>query len=275
MRILVTNDDGVHARGLAAAELIARQLARETQGEVWVVAPQEEQSGASRSLSLAAPLRVRELGARRFAVRGTPADCVIMAVCELMPRRPDIIISGVNRGQNVADDITYSGTIAAAMEGAVLGIPSFALSQCYLPEHADAVPWQVAEAHGAAVIRAMLRAHGPDCLLFNVNFPDCAVEEVAGPAITRQGKRDVQQLLVETRMDPRRQPYYWISFRRGVNSPPVDSDLFAIFNRRISVTPLKMNLTDEQARVRLCRALEESGAGEDGLSTIGKPRSSA
>ena len=266
MRILVTNDDGIHAPGLAVAEEIARELAEEA--DIWVVAPEAEQSGASRSLSLASPIRLQQAGERRFAVRGTPADCVIMAVRHLMPRPPDIILSGVNRGQNVADDITYSGTIAAAMEGAVLGIPSFALSQCYAPEHADAIPWQVARAHGAATIRAILcardaaraeaenaeEAPAPDaCALFNVNFPDCDPDAVRGLSITRQGRRDVQQLLVEERTDLRGHPYYWLAFRREVNSPPPDTDLYAIFNRLISVTPLMMNLTDEAARARLRR----------------------
>ena len=270
MRILVTNDDGIHAPGLAVAEDIARELAGETgnetgDAEVWVVAPEAEQSGASRSLSLASPIRLQQVGEHRFAVRGTPADCVIMAVRHLMPQPPDIILSGVNRGQNVADDITYSGTIAAAMEGAVLGIPSFALSQCYAPEHADAIPWQVARAHGAQTIRAILHARAaaraeaddapmPDAYaLFNVNFPDCAPDTVRGLRITRQGRRDVQQLLVEERTDLRGHPYYWLAFRREVNSPPPDTDLYAIFNRLISVTPLMMNLTDEAARARLRR----------------------
>ena len=266
MRILVTNDDGIHAPGLRVAEEIARELASETgEAEIWVVAPEAEQSGASRSLSLASPIRMQQVGERRFAVRGTPADCVIMAVRHLMPQPPDIILSGVNRGQNVADDITYSGTIAAAMEGAVLGIPSFALSQCYAPEHANAIPWQVARVHGARTIRAILRARekaraeagappAPDtCALFNVNFPDCAPDAVRGLSITRQGRRDVQQLLVEERTDLRGHPYYWLAFRRKVNSPPPDTDLYAIFNRLISVTPLMMNLTDETARARLQR----------------------
>ena len=261
MRILVTNDDGIHAEGLEVAEHIARELAPD--GEVWVVAPQEEQSGASRSLSLASPIRLQRAGDRRYAVRGTPADCVILAVCRLMPHRPDIVISGVNRGQNVADDLTYSGTIAAAMEGAVLGIPSFALSQCYAPEHADAIPWQVARAHGATAIRLVLEARErartdgeprpePDaCALFNINFPDCDPGELAGFRITRQGRRAVNQLMVEERTDPRGRPYYWLGFRRQVNNPHPGTDLFAIFNRLVSITPLKMNLTDEEARTRL------------------------
>ena len=262
MRILVTNDDGIHAAGLTVAEGIARELAGDD-GEVWVIAPEAEQSGASRSLSLASPIRLRQTGERRFAVRGTPADCVIMGLCHLLPQPPDIIISGVNRGQNIADDITYSGTIAAAMEGAVLGIPSFALSQCYAPEHAEAIPWAVARAHGAATIRAVLNALDDEtgARLFNINFPDCTPEQVQGPRITRQGRRDVQQILVDARTDPRGHPYYWLSFRRKVNNPAEDTDLYCIFNKTISITPLKMNLTDEAAFAYLAARLGNAASG--------------
>ena len=254
MRILVTNDDGIHAEGLRAAEAIARDLAGED-GEVWVVAPHDEQSGASRSLSLSMPIRLHAIAARRFAVRGTPADCVIMAVRHLMNEPPDLILSGVNRGQNLADDITYSGTIAAAMEGAQLGIPAFALSQCYGIERKEA-PFEVATHHGAAVIRAVMEACRSTGVLFNINFPDCAPEQVAGISLCRQGKRDINELIVEERIDLRRRPYYWLGFRRGVERPPEDTDLYAITHRLIAVTPLQMNLTHEQVLKTLRRALD-------------------
>ncbi len=254
MRILVTNDDGIHAEGLKAAESIARQLS----DDVWVVAPQEEQSGASRSLSLTMPIRLEEAGPRRFAVRGTPADCVIMAVCHIMPNRPDIVISGVNRGQNLADDVTYSGTIAAAMEGAVLGIPAFALSQCYGIEDLRGVPFEVAEAYGAEVIRRVLEADCPDCRLYNINFPDCRPQQVRGIAVTEQGKRDINQLIVERRIDLRRRDYYWIGFRREAGNPPQGTDLHAIANRMVSVTPLHMNLTRRETLAVLRAGLDGS-----------------
>jgi 5'-nucleotidase len=248
MRILVTNDDGIYAPGLRAAESIARQLS----DDVWIVAPQDEHSGASRSLSLSNPIRLREMDEKRFAVRGTPADCVIMATCHIMPQMPDIIISGVNSGQNIADDITYSGTVAAAMEGAVLDIPSFALSQCYGIEHMDGIPWRVARAHGASVIGAILKAGGGGgCRLFNINFPDCAPEDVRGLAVTEQGKRDVNQLIVERRTDLRRRPYYWLGFCREAGAPPEGTDLHAIENRLISVTPLHLNLTRRKSLAAL------------------------
>jgi len=247
MRILVTNDDGIYAPGLRAAETIARQLS----DDVWIVAPQDEHSGASRSLSLSNPIRLREMDEKRFAVRGTPADCVIMATCHIMPEMPDIIISGVNSGQNIADDITYSGTVAAAMEGAVLDIPSFALSQCYGIEHMDGIPWRVARTHGAATIRAILEAAHDGGRLFNINFPDCAPQDVRGLAVTEQGKRDVNQLIVEQRTDLRRRPYYWLGFRREAGAPPKGTDLHAIKNRLISVTPLHLNLTRRESLAAL------------------------
>src|SRR5580658_7485401 len=138
MRILVTNDDGIHAPGLVAAEKIARALC----GDVWVVAPETEQSGASHSLTLALPLRLREIDSRRFAVSGTPTDCVMMAIAELMTdSRPTLVLSGVNRGANLADDVTYSGTIAGAMEGTALGVPSIALSQAFGMSEGREVDW--------------------------------------------------------------------------------------------------------------------------------------
>ena len=253
MRILVTNDDGIHAEGLKAAEEIARQMS----ADVWVVAPQEEQSGASRSLSLTMPIRLAEAGERRFAVRGTPADCVIMALRHIMDAPPDIVLSGVNRGQNLADDITYSGTIAAAMEGAVLGIPSFALSQCYGIENHERVPFEVAVAHGAKAVERALAAAGDGCSLFNINFPDCAPEQVRGMRATAQGRRDINELIVERRVDLRRRPYYWLGFRRRADHPPRDSDLHAVSHRLISITPLHMNLTRKESLSALAAALDK------------------
>ncbi len=142
MRILITNDDGIHAPGLSVLERIAAKLS----DDVLVVAPEYDQSGVAHSLSLNDPLRLRKISERRFAVKGTPTDCIIMGVRSIMQgERPDLVLSGVNRGQNIADDITYSGTVAGAMEGTMLGIPSIALSQCYGPEGHDAMHWDCAE----------------------------------------------------------------------------------------------------------------------------------
>src|SRR5215212_8232324 len=171
MRILCTNDDGIHALGLAALERSARALS----DDVWVVAPETDQSGVSHSLSLNDPLRLRAIAERRFAVRGTPTDCVIMGVRHILfENRPDLILSGVNRGQNVAEDVSYSGTIAGAIEGTILGIPSIALSQAYGPGGRTAVKWPCAERHAPRVIRRILGLGMPRGTLVNVNFPDCA-----------------------------------------------------------------------------------------------------
>src|SRR5271155_2385146 len=162
MRILITNDDGIHAPGLKAAETIARALT----DDVWIVAPESEQSGASHSLTISAPLRMRQGEEKRFAVSGTPTDCVLMAMAELFKdARPDLVLSGVNRGANIADDVTYSGTIAGAMEGCVLGIPSIALSQAYGFEDRTEVPWECGEKQGPALIERLVKAGWPDGVL--------------------------------------------------------------------------------------------------------------
>ena len=252
MRILVTNDDGITSAGLEVLETIAHQLS----GDVWTVAPETEQSGASRSISLSDPLRLRELGGNRFAVKGSPADCVLMATRKIMPDTPDLVLSGVNRGQNIADDVTYSGTIAAAMEGTALGIKSIALSQAYGIESGRNVPWEVASEHGAAIVEKLYELNlGPEVLL-NVNFPDCRPEQVEGTSVTRQGKRDQNLMLVDERTDARGRNYYWLGFRRELSNPADGTDLKAVYNRRISVTPLHMNLTQLEAMEALRSAIE-------------------
>ncbi len=174
MRILVTNDDGIHAPGLQVCEAIARALS----DDVWVVAPETDQSGVAHSLSLNDPLRLREVGPRHFAVKGTPTDCVIMGVRHILKDgRPDLVLSGVNRGQNIAEDVTYSGTVAGAIEATLLGIPAFALSQAYGPETRNAVHWGCAEALAPDVIRRVMGEGVPDGVLVNVNFPNCAPQD--------------------------------------------------------------------------------------------------
>ncbi len=248
MRILVTNDDGIHAPGLAVAEKIARTLT----DDVWVVAPETEQSGASHSLTLSLPLRLREAGPKRFAVTGTPTDCVMIALAEVMKDgKPDLVLSGVNRGSNLADDVTYSGTIAGAMEGTALGIPSIALSQTYDFETGYHVSWSCAEAHGPGVVKRLVETGWPEDVLMNVNFPACEPGEVAGIAATCQGKRDMQTAKMERRMDLRNNPYFWIGFRRVKSHPVAGSDLAAIYEKRISVTPLHLNLTEHAVLERL------------------------
>jgi 5'-nucleotidase len=242
MRILITNDDGIHAPGLKILEAIAAGLS----DDVWVVAPETDQSGVSHSLSLNDPLRLREVSERRFAVKGTPTDCVIMAVRHVFKEvRPDLVLSGVNRGQNVAEDVTYSGTVAGAMEGTILGVPAIALSQAYGPGGRNAIKWQCAEHHAPKVIRKILAEGIPPSILVNVNFPDCDPGEVRGTAIVAQGQRSQELLRIDERVDGRGNPYFWIAFARGKHIPANGTDLWAIADKRIAITPLRLDLTDE------------------------------
>jgi 5'-nucleotidase len=246
MRILVTNDDGIHAPGLAICEAIARSLS----DDVWIVAPETDQSGVAHSLSLNDPLRLRQSGPQRFAVRGTPTDCVIMAVRHVLDRKPDLILSGVNRGQNVAEDVTYSGTVAAAIEGTILGVPSIAMSQCYGPDSVKALHWNCAETLAPDIIRKVLKEGIPPNILVNINFPNCKPEDVKGTSVSVQGQRQQDLLRIDERFDGRGNPYYWIAFARGKSVPGHGTDLEAIAAHRVSVTPLRLDLTDEPTLTR-------------------------
>jgi 5'-nucleotidase len=239
MRILLTNDDGIHAPGLAVLERIARTLS----DDVWVVAPETDQSGFSHSLSISEPLRMRQLDDRHFAVRGTPTDCVIMGVRKVMPEAPDLILSGVNSGANLADDVTYSGTVAGAMEGTLLGIRSIALSQGYtFANDGRVVPWETVEAHAPALLKKLIAIDLPQGVLLNVNFPNCQPDEVKGQQVTRQGKL-VYGISLDERQDGRGLPYYWIRFGREHSDMPDGTDIHTLRNDRISITPLKLDLT--------------------------------
>ena len=249
MRILITNDDGIHAPGLEACETIARALS----DEVWIVAPETDQSGVSHSLSLNDPLRLREVADKHFAVKGTPTDCVIMGARHLMKEMPDLVLSGVNRGRNAAEDVTYSGTVAGAMEGTVLGIPSFALSQAY----AFSQPARSAlgdrdqpsrPISSAACSRPACRATCWSTSIFPIARP------TKSPALpwSTQGKRDQELLRIEARHDGRGNPYYWIAFGRGgIAGAAHGSDLSALNEKRIAVTPLRLDLTDEPFMTKL------------------------
>lgn len=251
MRILITNDDGVNAEGLIVLEKIARAIS----DDVWVIAPESDQSGVGHSLSLSDPLRLRKIADKRYAVRGTPTDCVLMGVRHVMrDTRPDLVLSGVNKGHNVAEDVIYSGTIAAAMEGCMLGIQSIALSQSFMPGMREDAPWDCAASHGEAVVRKVL-ALGMDAdTLVNINFPPCSAAEVTGVAVTAQGRRDPGLLDVEQRADGRMIPYYWLTFRKTPSTPGNGTDLKALYDRKISVTPLRINMTDEPLMTRYAQA---------------------
>jgi 5'-nucleotidase len=256
MRILVTNDDGIHSPGLAVAEQIARSLS----DDVWVVAPENEQSGASHSLTLTSPLRLRILEERRYAVSGTPTDCVMMACLHILKDQPpDLILSGVNWGSNLADDVTYSGTIAGAMEGCALNIPSIALSQCYDEVDRHAIDWSPAKVHGVDVVKSLVKAGWPAGTLINVNFPACPADLVKGAKVVPQGKYDLQSTEIEERTDARQRAYYWIGLRRRKATPPPDSDVGAVYGNYIAVTPLHLNLTEWGVLEKMRMALGKFG----------------
>jgi len=251
MRILLTNDDGVHAEGLASLERIARSLS----DDVWIVAPEYDQSGYAHSLSLSEPLRLRRVGEKHFALRGTPTDCVIMGVRKLMPEPPDLILSGVNSGANLADDVTYSGTVAGALEGAMLGIRSIALSQAYTVQDEDrVVPYETCETLAPALLKKLIKTDVPDGVLLNVNFPNCAPDKVAGTRVTAQG-RLAHSLWIDERRDGRGLPYYWLRFGREPAELVEGTDFHAIRNNFVSVTPLQLDLTAHRLRDRLSEAL--------------------
>lgn len=240
MRILLTNDDGIHADGLEALERIAAQLS----DDVWVCAPEYEQSGASRALTLAEPIRVRRLSDRRFATTGTPTDCVMLAITELVKgAKPDLVLSGVNRGANLAEDVTMSGTVAGAIEGMAMGVPSIALSQMGFYE--PGTSFEPAETHAPGIIRRLLEVGWPNDVILNINFPNGLAGEIKEVEVTRQGFRDFHIRHAEQRTDLRGRDYYWVGFRQERSSPPEGTDLRALYDGRISVTPLHIDLTHQ------------------------------
>lgn len=249
MRILLTNDDGVNAAGLRLLETVARNLS----DDVWVVAPTEEQSGAGHSLTLTRPLRLRKLGEKRFCVTGTPTDSVMMAIAHIMKDNPpDLVLSGINRGANLGEDVTYSGTVSAAMEGALAGIRSIALSQSYAREGmGDTVPFAAAEAWAERVLRPLLDAPMEPRTLINANFPALPPQAVKGIRVTQQGIRDYGRLRIEERTDPRGYPYFWFSLGSMVETPSHSTDLEAVADGYVSVTPLHLDLTHGASLPRL------------------------
>ncbi|MDZ7587979.1 MAG: 5'/3'-nucleotidase SurE [Parasphingorhabdus sp.] len=241
MRILLTNDDGYDAPGMA----VLRNIAAELSDDIWVVAPSEEQSGAGHSLTLTRPLRIRQRGERQFAVDGTPTDAVMMAVARLMvDSPPDLILSGVNRGANLAEDVTYSGTVSAAMEGALAGIASIALSQCFTREDAGhEVRFDAAAAWGARVLAPLIAQPQDHRTLVNINFPAVAADAVQGVRVVAQGFRDYGRLQIISNRDPRGFEYHWFGLGPMVETPAHATDLEAVAEGYVAVTPLQLDLT--------------------------------
>ena len=248
-RILITNDDGIEAPGLRILERIAAELAH----EVWVVAPEHDQSGVSHAVSLHHPVRVSERGIRRYAITGTPGDCAVMGVAHLMPEAPQLLLSGVNRGANLGLETVFSGTVGGAMTGMLLGVPSIALSQAWT-DRAN-VRWDTAAALGADVVRQLLAMGWSGATCLNINFPDLPANEAGPLTLARQGPGLIQGLQVETRTDPRAFSYHWISFRRAPRDQCPESDVDALAAGRIVVTPLRYDRTDEEAYAVLAKVL--------------------
>ncbi len=252
LRVVLSNDDGVNAPGMKVLERVAKTIS----DDVWVVAPASEQSGASHSLSLHDPLRLHQLSKRRFAVQGTPTDSVIMAVNHIFKdtKKPDLLLSGVNRGANLGEDLPYSGTVAAAMEGCIAGIPSIALSQAYLRPHP--IKWATAEKHAPELVRKIVTEGFPKDVMININFPDVVAESVKGVRVCPHGKRNLRDLQMDERIDARGMPYYWIGVRPLHGEPDPKTDLGVVRDGGISVTPLRLNFTHQATRRNLAKILE-------------------
>jgi 5'-nucleotidase len=245
MRILLSNDDGIHAPGLKALEKIAHELT----DDVWVVAPELDQSGASHSLTLRDPLRIREISKQRYAISGTPTDCVMIAAKHILKGNPPtLVLSGINHGSNMAEDITYSGTVAAAMEAALLGIPAIAMSM--VTTHTHPAKWSTAEHYAPDIIRRLLKIKFQENIFININFPDLIASSVKGIAITNQGQRRIESELHE-HIDPRGRQYYWIGAIHYDGSGDEGTDLKANSNGLISVTPLSLDFTHRETMKQL------------------------
>ncbi|MHA6343971.1 5'/3'-nucleotidase SurE [Roseivivax sp. CAU 1761] len=258
MRILITNDDGINARGLAVLEAIAAEIAG-PDGEVWIVAPAFEQSGVGHCISYSRPMMVSELAPRRFAAEGSPADCVLAGVHDVLSGQPiDLVLSGVNRGNNAAENTLYSGTIGGAMEAALQGLPAVALSQFYGPENAQADdPFEAAAVHGAETIRRLLdftpNASDDYRLFYNVNFPPVPAAQVRGTRVVRQGRRPDTGFGVEPQLSPAGRRFLWIAGgdQRRPTGPGTDAS--ANLDGYISVTPMRADLTAHDALAPLER----------------------
>lgn len=235
--ILLTNDDGYHSVGL---EALAEAMA--SVGEVWVCAPDRERSAISHAISLNTPLRVHEVRERVFRIDGTPADCVLLGVRDILPRKPDLVISGINTGPNLGDDVTYSGTVAGAYEGMLQGIPSIAISNAsYSAERYD----QIALV-GAKLGMRVLEGGLPENTMLNVNVPETDLDALKGYAITRQGRRNYGDE-IHRREDPRGKPYFWIGGFRPEHVIDPGTDFEAIDQEKVSITPLYRDMTNEDA----------------------------
>lgn len=234
--ILVSNDDGVYSEGIRS---LAKALT--TLGKVIIVAPDQERSAASHSLTLHRPLRTKKIEDDIYSVDGTPTDCITLGVNEILPRKPDIIVSGINKGANLGDDVHYSGTVSAALEGGIMGIPSIAISM--MPS--ESYHFKTAANFAVRLTKKVLETGIPSGIILNVNVPNVPLKLIKGYKFTRQGKRDYGDIIAE-RIDPRGKRYYWIGGNMMGFKDISGSDCNAIVQNYISITPIKVNLTDHE-----------------------------
>jgi 5'-nucleotidase len=253
-RVMLTNDDGIDAPGMQVMEDIAAQIAH----EVWVVAPEHDQSGQSHAISLHHPLRIVERGPRRFGITGTPGDCAAMGLSHIMKDTPpDLVLSGVNRGLNLGMETVFSGTVGGAMTAMMLGVPALALSQAF--NKRDAVPWDTSRTLGPEVIRKLLAIGWGKQAVLNINFPPVPAAEAGPVTLARQGEGMVAGMQVETRTDPRGMSYHWLNFKRGEIQQGPESDYSAMRAGKIVVTPLRYDRTDDEAYAALIGHLPRFG----------------
>ncbi len=249
MRILLVNDDGIFSPGLKSLNSLAKNFTN----DVWTVAPDTERSAASHALTLHHPLRVQKISPRTWSVTGTPTDCVYLALHNILKSKwPDLVLSGINRGSNIGDDITYSGTIAAAMEATLCGIPSIALSQ--MDNGDGTIQWKTAEHWGKKIIKCALQRDWFSSVLINVNFPNLTKSEVKGVYVSKQDDQHSSGKF-EERIDPRGNTYYWIGQDKPKKRKLVQgTDVWALENGFVSITPLHLNLTHTPSLTELSKA---------------------
>lgn len=239
--ILVTNDDGIHSPGIAALTKAMKEV-----GDVWVVAPDRERSAAGHSLTLHRPLKAEQIGEQMFSVNGTPTDCVALALHKILPRKADLVASGINKGANLGDDVTYSGTVSAAIEGTILSVPSFAISLAgNRPFH-----FEVAVPYAAQVARYILETSLPYDTLLNVNIPNIAGTAIKGMKITKQGKRIYDNAIQEI-FSPWGDKHYWIGGGKPYWEHGENMDIQAVLDGYVSVTPIHLDLTNYAALAML------------------------
>ncbi len=245
-RILLTNDDGFDAPGIHVLEQIARQIAK----EIWIVAPALDRSGVANAISVREPLRMVQKEQTKFAVYGTPADCVALALGHVMrDTLPDLILSGVNQGSNIGVEVILSGTVGAATTGMLSGIPSIALSQCFTD--GNDIPWQTALTHGPLLISTLLNKGWPNDVCLNINFPDVTADNVKGVKVTRQGLAPFDRFLITETADPRGENYYWLRTVNSETAQPEGSDSQAIKHGFISITPINVERTAHNIHIDL------------------------